>query len=379
MRPEELVGIAGRRAPHRGAGLRQEVLDDHLLHVAVAGVGRRRSRRGRRAARARVSPMPTRMPVVNGTRARPAASSVASRRSGVLSGAPACGPPGSPSRAASVSIIIPCDGDDRAEPERDPSSASAPALAWGSRPVSVEHRARPPPPGSRRWRRTRARRATPPHAGYRASGASPRVNSASWQPSAAPRRAMASTSSSVEVRATSSVGGRLGEGAVAARVAAQHRERDEHLRRERDARPVGGVAPGRRLRHELARAARRAAPRRRRAGRRSGRRQRPCSGGYPPRGGTRSGSNDNGQNDNGRVTCSMPSPPDARAPIRRVRGVGDLTAVGDEPLPVDRCELVEVPAPVVEAVHGEEQVVRPRLRPTSRSARRSGWSRCSDG
>ena len=47
---------------------------------------------------------------MNGTRARPAASSVASRRSGVLSGAPWCGPPGSPRRAASVSIIIPCDG-----------------------------------------------------------------------------------------------------------------------------------------------------------------------------------------------------------------------------------------------------------------------------
>ena len=47
---------------------------------------------------------------MNGTRARPAASRVASRRSGVLSGAPKCGPPGSPRRAASVSIIIPCDG-----------------------------------------------------------------------------------------------------------------------------------------------------------------------------------------------------------------------------------------------------------------------------
>ena len=37
---------------------------------------------------ARASPMPTRMPVVNGMASRPAASSVARRRSGVLSGEP---------------------------------------------------------------------------------------------------------------------------------------------------------------------------------------------------------------------------------------------------------------------------------------------------
>ena len=37
---EEVVGRARRCGVHRGAGLRQEVLDDHLLHVAVAGVRR---------------------------------------------------------------------------------------------------------------------------------------------------------------------------------------------------------------------------------------------------------------------------------------------------------------------------------------------------
>ncbi len=42
---------------------------------------------------ARVSPMPIRMPVVKGTRARPAASSVASRTAGTLSGEPKCGTP----------------------------------------------------------------------------------------------------------------------------------------------------------------------------------------------------------------------------------------------------------------------------------------------
>ena len=34
--PEELVGRAGGCLPHRRAGLGQEVLDDHLLHVTVA-------------------------------------------------------------------------------------------------------------------------------------------------------------------------------------------------------------------------------------------------------------------------------------------------------------------------------------------------------
>ena len=36
--PEELVGRARRVLRHGGARLRQEVLDDHLLHVPVAGV-----------------------------------------------------------------------------------------------------------------------------------------------------------------------------------------------------------------------------------------------------------------------------------------------------------------------------------------------------
>ena len=55
----------------------------------------------------RVSPIPTRMPVVNGIASWPAASRVASRRSGALSGAPRW-----QSRfGARDSSIIPCDGD----------------------------------------------------------------------------------------------------------------------------------------------------------------------------------------------------------------------------------------------------------------------------
>ncbi len=87
----------------------------------------------------RVSPMPTRIPVVNGTRARPAASRVARRRAGVLSGAPACGPPGSARRAASVSIIIPCDGD-TARRRRSSSSVERAGVGVGEQPGLGEHR-----------------------------------------------------------------------------------------------------------------------------------------------------------------------------------------------------------------------------------------------
>ena len=68
-RPEELVGRARLGAVHRGAGLGQEVLDDHLLHVAVARGAHSAIATSASMRSARVSPMPTRMPVVNGTRA----------------------------------------------------------------------------------------------------------------------------------------------------------------------------------------------------------------------------------------------------------------------------------------------------------------------
>ena len=81
---------------------------------------------------ARDSPMPTRIPVVKGMPSSPAASRVASRRSGVLSGAPRW-----QSRPAlSVSIIIPCDAD-TARSRASSAAGRAPALAWGSRPVSA--------------------------------------------------------------------------------------------------------------------------------------------------------------------------------------------------------------------------------------------------
>ena len=59
----------------------------------------------------RVSPMPIRMPVVNGTRASPASRIVSSRAAGTLSGEPKCGPPRSHSRSDALSSMMPCETD----------------------------------------------------------------------------------------------------------------------------------------------------------------------------------------------------------------------------------------------------------------------------
>ena len=58
-----------------------------------------------------VSPMPIRMPEVNGTFAAPAPAIVASRTAGTLSGEPKCEPPFCDKRSAAVSSMIPCDTD----------------------------------------------------------------------------------------------------------------------------------------------------------------------------------------------------------------------------------------------------------------------------
>ena len=84
---------------------------------------------------ARFSPIPTRIPVVNGMASSPAASRVASRRAGSLVWQRAWGPPGWWSRSDSDSSIMPW----LALTFRRAASSSgsrAPALAWGSSPVS---------------------------------------------------------------------------------------------------------------------------------------------------------------------------------------------------------------------------------------------------
>ena len=90
------------------------------------------------SARSRsVSPIPTRMPVVNGTRARPASSMTCSRTAGSLSGEPKCTWPGSANRRSDVvSSIIPIDG---AVGRRVSSSSDdmTPGLRCTSIPVSA--------------------------------------------------------------------------------------------------------------------------------------------------------------------------------------------------------------------------------------------------
>ncbi len=88
------------------------------------------------ARSARFSPMPIRIPVVNGTALRPASASTRSRTSGSLSGLPKCGPPGSVnSLAAVVSSIIPIDGATGLSRWKS-CQVSTPGLRCGSSPVS---------------------------------------------------------------------------------------------------------------------------------------------------------------------------------------------------------------------------------------------------
>ena len=83
-----------------------EVLDDDFLDVAVTAVQRFDCQRDSMRS-ARVSPMPIKIPVVNGTLSMPAASMVASRIAGALSGEPWCGPLRRPSRGDTFSNIMP--------------------------------------------------------------------------------------------------------------------------------------------------------------------------------------------------------------------------------------------------------------------------------
>ena len=96
--PQKVVEIGLVGVGALGVGLGAEILDDDFLDVAV------RSCRSRIASSAsmrssRVSPMPIRMPVVNGTFSSPASRIVSSRTAGCLSGEPKCAPPFSHSRS----------------------------------------------------------------------------------------------------------------------------------------------------------------------------------------------------------------------------------------------------------------------------------------
>ena len=85
-RPEVLLERRVRVVGHPRPRLRAEVLDDHLAEVPV--LARRASRRARSASirSARVSPIPIRIPLVNGIASSPASRIVSSRRAGHLVG-----------------------------------------------------------------------------------------------------------------------------------------------------------------------------------------------------------------------------------------------------------------------------------------------------
>ena len=92
------------------------------------------------ARSASVSPMPSRIPVVNGTLLRPASSSTRSRTAGSLSGLPKCGPPRSVnSRSAVVSSIMPMDGATGLSRWKS-CQLSTPGFRCGSSPVSSSTR-----------------------------------------------------------------------------------------------------------------------------------------------------------------------------------------------------------------------------------------------
>jgi len=92
------------------------------------------------ARSARVSPMPMRMPVVNGTLHRPASSRTRSRMAGSLSGLPKCGPPLSlNSLVAVVSSIMPIEGATGLRRWKS-CQDSTPGFRCGSRPVSSSTR-----------------------------------------------------------------------------------------------------------------------------------------------------------------------------------------------------------------------------------------------
>ena len=134
--PQELVGRARSARVHRGARLGQEVLDDHLLHVTVALVALARSPRSASSRSARVSPMPTRIPVVNGMPGPPGGLERGEPARGRLVGRAVVRAAGLAEPRRERLDHHPLRRADRAEPVERRLASSAPALAWGSSPVS---------------------------------------------------------------------------------------------------------------------------------------------------------------------------------------------------------------------------------------------------
>ena len=97
----------------------------------------------------RVSPMPIRMPVVNGTRSSPAIRIVSSRAAGILVGRAEVRAARSHSRADALSSMMPCETDTvRSATAR--RASMHPGLTCGSSPVSSSTSA-PPRPDRQSW------------------------------------------------------------------------------------------------------------------------------------------------------------------------------------------------------------------------------------
>ena len=197
----------------------------------------------------RVSPIPIRIPLVNGIESSPARRIVSRRRAGSLSGEAQCGPPRSANRSEVVSSMIPID----AETGRRSSSSVCvmiPGLTMRQKPGLLEHE--PGTAGEVLQRGLAAERAKLVPRGLVAklrlvAEGEERLAAAGRRPGAGDGEHLVLG----HVRTLAALR-RPGERAVTADIAAERGQRDEDLGRVRDesARVAGGAPP---------RAARRAA------------------------------------------------------------------------------------------------------------------------
>ena len=183
----------------------------------------------------RLASIPIRIPVVNGMASFPASSIIASRSSGFLSGALACG---HPRLAEPLARVLEHESEAHVhllEPLHVARGQRRPAFVCGSRPCSS---ARNP-----RRMQVRDRPVMTPafelgarYVGKTPSGLSPRQKRASTHPTPS-ARASALVDLRGRHRPCSRLTGGATEGAVAAAVLAEIGQRQEDLRRERDPSP----------------------------------------------------------------------------------------------------------------------------------------------
>ena len=208
---------------------------------------RSRSARSDAIRSSRVSPMPIRMPEVNGIASSPARRMVSRRASGSLSAEPWCAAPGSSSRRETLSSISPCEGQTSRRASSS-SRVSTPGLACGSRPV-----ASCTAPRRRHQVRHGRRVAERVQLVARLRVAELRLVAQreerfpTARPGAAPRNPDRLVDRQVRTLARP---GRLRERAVVADIPAQLRERDKHLARVADSAAEAVVPERRRLPHQ---------------------------------------------------------------------------------------------------------------------------------